>query len=104
VGVLRDGFRDRIMPEIDHHPTCPLLRSVAIAAHLWKNHFSPMSLQRAKRSAESTEFDAQEKKVLDCEDSTVCGYASISNGFRRIERRSAVPMRHGIIMLQVVFF
>lgn len=42
--------------------------------------------------------------VLDCEDSTVCGYASISNGFRRIERSSVVPMSHGIIILQVVFF
>lgn len=61
VGVLRDGFRDRIMPEIDHQLTSPLLRSVAIAAHLWRNHFSPISLQRAKRSAESTEFDAQGK-------------------------------------------
>ena len=41
--------------------------------------------------------------VLDCEDSTVCGYASLSNGFRHIERSTEVPMCHGIKVLQAVF-
>jgi hypothetical protein len=42
--------------------------------------------------------------VLDCEDSTVCGYASLGNGFRHIERSTEVPMCHGIMVLQAVFF
>ena len=38
---------------VDQGPSSPLLRSVAIAAHVWRNHFSPMSLPFFKRKQEA---------------------------------------------------
>lgn len=42
-------------------PPSPLLRSVAIAAHVWRNHFSPMSLPLFKRK----EDDASQERTTE---------------------------------------
>lgn len=38
----------------DQGPSSPLLRSVAVAAHVWRNHFSPMSLWLFKRKQDES--------------------------------------------------